>query len=765
MTVQRDASASRPVFVEGHAVNRAAGATQNNALPPTTPHAPTKSANVGRIIHRSLRGHYAVVITLGLLCGAVGGVSAWRLGHAIYESQGLLRIANSRPIVVQSNDINGGMAPYEFDSFMQSQKQVISSRRIVDAAIEDPVWSAMGKAVPQPPDQYFSLNMKVDVRSRSEIIQITVADRDPGTAAAAVTSIVNAYNQYYTDAEKRTDRQRNGVLADNEDALKAEIKRLAAIVEEGSKRFGGSDPELLCTDAVRQVTRLKAVLSDVQAAISAAPTATAGAPASNSTVSPDLVTADLTAEQLSLTDPVIQNLLDEQERAEQNLRRLSSQYGPAHPQVAGANEALAEVRRRVAKRAALDNAYRRPALQNGANSAGHALIGRPIAELKVVEQKLRKQLDEATQTMDSLADARMALVQDEAKLNQAKQDLARVEERMESVRREGAVGGRLEVVSSGDVPISPARDLRPRIAAGAALGGLLSPAALTVLYSLMRRRYRYADDTDADGSPHAAPLLGILPELRKDGSEHMAAASHCVHQIRMSLNALTHRTGSRVYLVTSATAGEGKTTLTMSLGLSFAASRARTLIIDADLVGRKLTGGFDARETEGLHESIATGTIRHRVRRTDSGLYILTAGKAVAADACAIPKAAIRSVIAEARSYFDVILMDSGPIMGSLEASVLAPEVDGVIFAISRGQGRQAAEAAMRRLRGLGANVVGCVFNRAKSYDLAHSNYGSSSRMSLPDAAQQPRAVDQFVTDSFGPVVQAVASAMPGSQN
>jgi capsular exopolysaccharide synthesis family protein len=508
-------------------------------------------------------------------------------------------------------------------------------------------------------------------------------------------------------------------------------------------------------------------LGSVRAAIATAP-----APASpgkkENRQSADAAT-DLSADQLAMADPVMRTLQEEQLHAEQELRRLSGRYGAAYPQVITAKESLDDANDRVARRTALDNEYRRSMPQNGTgpNTAAQGLVGRSLADLKDTEQTLQKQLNDATQRMNALADERLKLEQNQEKLAQSKQDLEKVEARLESVKREGAVGGRLEVVSSGDVPISPAHDIRPRLAAGAALGGLLTPAGLIVLYSLMRRKYRYADDADAQGSADAVPLLGTLPELRKNDSdvESLAIASHCVHQIRMSVNASSSQPGSRTYLITSATAGEGKTTLTMSLGLSFAASRVRTLIIDADLVGRKLTSAFQAREVEGLHESIAAGTIRQRVRRTDSGLYILTAGKAGASDACAIPKAAIRAVIAEARTYFDVILVDSGPIMGSLEASVLAPEVDGVIFAITRGQGRQAADVAIRRLRGLGATVVGCVFNRAKPHDLDHSSYGSSSRMSLPDPASQPRAVNQFVGEGFGPVVQAVAAAMPESQN
>src|SRR6185295_9306504 len=98
------------------------------------------------------------------------------------------------------------------------------------------------------------------------------------------------------------------------------------------------------------------------------------------------------------------------------------------------------------------------------------------------------------------------------------------------------------------------------------------------------------------------------PDLREsDSVEHRAAAARCIHQIRVLLRAWSAGRKSSVYLVTSTTAKEGKTSLTMSLGLSFAASGARTLVIDCDLVGRHFTNALDAGKMRGLHEALEDG--------------------------------------------------------------------------------------------------------------------------------------------------------------
>jgi Mrp family chromosome partitioning ATPase len=341
-------------------------------------------------------------------------------------------------------------------------------------------------------------------------------------------------------------------------------------------------------------------------------------------------------------------------------------------------------------------------------------------------------------------------------------ELESLSKRIEVLRAEGSMGGRLTTISTGEIPLSPDKDRRIPIAAGAAGAGMCLPVGLVLLASLAKRKYRYSDDAHGDASSKF-PLLGILPELDLNSTdgEQMAAAAHSIHQIRVSLRAQAAHDSSSVYLVTSATAGEGKTSLAMSLGLSFAASRVRTLVIDCDLVGQHLTANLQAAELEGLYEALAAGSLKRVIRKTKEGVFVLPVGKVAARHGSSLPAAGLSSLLAQARTYFDVILIDSGPILGSVEAAVVAREVDGVVFAISRGQDHGLVLRAVQRLESLGGRLTGCVFNRASRSDFDRLPYGSSWT-STPIKAGE---VNHRRLERFGPLVQAVAGTMPALHN
>jgi hypothetical protein len=70
-------------------------------------------------------------------------------------------------------------------------------------------------------------------------------------------------------------------------------------------------------------------------------------------------------------------------------------------------------------------------------------------------------------------------------------------------------------------------------------------------------------------------------------------------------------------------------------------------------------------------------------------------------------------LLREAREQFDTVLIDTGPILGSLEAAVMAAEADGVVLVVSRGNQRSSLEAAVAELDALETNVIGAIYNRA----------------------------------------------------
>jgi capsular exopolysaccharide synthesis family protein len=218
-------------------------------------------------------------------------------------------------------------------------------------------------------------------------------------------------------------------------------------------------------------------------------------------------------------------------------------------------------------------------------------------------------------------------------------------------------------------------------------------------------------------------------------------------------------------MVTSASTGDGKTSLTMALGLSFAASGSKTLVIDCDMIGQGLTHRLKADNVPGLIETLNLGTLRGHVRKTASkGLYVLPIGNADAAHAGVLSPQSIKRLMAACREHFDIVVIDTGPILGSLEASVVATETDGVIMAVARGQQHPLVEKAIKHLRAIGANIFGIVFNRAEQRDFQRS-VASASIRSQSAKPNEPRALLPESDESarFGPLARSVASYLPAS--
>jgi hypothetical protein len=90
----------------------------------------------------------------------------------------------------------------------------------------------------------------------------------------------------------------------------------------------------------------------------------------------------------------------------------------------------------------------------------------------------------------------------------------------------------------------------------------------------------------------------------------------------------------------------------------------------------------------------------------------------------------------------------------------MAPEVDGVLFTIARGQERPLVDRSLRQLSMVGARVAGFVFNLAESRDWYRSGHGSSVR-SKGDSRAMVRRTESRETSGFGPLVRAVTLFLP----
>jgi Mrp family chromosome partitioning ATPase len=134
-------------------------------------------------------------------------------------------------------------------------------------------------------------------------------------------------------------------------------------------------------------------------------------------------------------------------------------------------------------------------------------------------------------------------------------------------------------------------------------------------------------------------------------------------------------------------------------------------------------------------------------------LWILPMGSAQAEHAASISPEGFRGVLEQARKRFEVILVDTGPVPGSIESSVAVSQTDGVVMCVSRGEQGPLVRRASEHMRDVGARALGIVFNRATPEDFS-SSYGAMSSPSIPERVREKSGTD---SSQFGPVAAAVA--------
>lgn len=700
-----------------------------------------------RTAQRALRGRYGLAIVLGAIVAAAGAAVGWRMDKPLYESAGLVQIKYSLPPVMKQE--SNSYTPTEiYQAFLQSQQALLTSRRLVDMALQDPAWKSLGIDASPQAIQDFADGLTVQHKNNQDHLRISFVDRDPEVAGAAVKSLINSYAKVYRGQDEQFQKQRLQALEDRRKELQTQLENLQTQIRTISEGIGFANVDPLYEASVQKVLKIQSLLTDIRLA--------------RVLQSPET----LSEQQIAMIDQTMQAYLAERDRWESNLQQLKLQgYGENHRQVLQSRKSLEVINERIA---AYTQDYRGlPVSARGSavsQDRAVAFAGQSREVLQTYEQGIGQLDESARQQMKELAAKRLQIENLEPQEEKVREELEEVTHRMQSLQIESGGGGRLEIISAGETPIAPSRDRRMHMAAIGALGGGLLPAAVLVFLGFVSNRYRYSDETAADLSSHI-PLLGILPML-PDGLSDMETATHAsrsVHQIRVMLQVGKTADKHPAYQVTSASSGEGKTSLTVALGLSYAACGSQTLIIDCDLVGQHLTYGFNAEDRVGLFETLTTGMLREHVMETPhKGLWILPVGRADALDAGIISAGAVAKLVAEARKYFDVVLIDTGPALGSVEAAAVAPEVDGVIFVVSRHQQRPTVERAVRHLSSIGAKQAGMVFNRAEPKDFNRSVYSSGTRSgTVRNRLARISVMENRGFSRFGPLVQSVASCQP----
>ncbi|MBI5266212.1 MAG: CpsD/CapB family tyrosine-protein kinase [candidate division Zixibacteria bacterium] len=189
-------------------------------------------------------------------------------------------------------------------------------------------------------------------------------------------------------------------------------------------------------------------------------------------------------------------------------------------------------------------------------------------------------------------------------------------------------------------------------------------------------------------------------------------------------------------MVTSAMLAEGKSTVAAFLALTAAKKGMKSLLLDADLRRPTAHRLFGMDRDNGLAEVLSgETTVKSVIRKTSLEKFdIITAGRAVPNPSELFDSRAIGNVITEMKFYYDLIVIDSPPVIPVSDPMLLAQEVDGVLLVVKAGATqREVVSRATDILRSQSRKLLGVVLNNMTNqlpyyYDYSHYGYDYAPR-------------------------------------
>jgi succinoglycan biosynthesis transport protein ExoP len=224
--------------------------------------------------------------------------------------------------------------------------------------------------------------------------------------------------------------------------------------------------------------------------------------------------------------------------------------------------------------------------------------------------------------------------------------------------------------------------------------------------------------------------LGVVPRVDEtaiqnilvSGSDNKPAAKpeyHLLENFRIIRTNLIMNSADatlpQVILVTSAMPQEGKTMIAANLAMSFASKGEKTLLIDGDLRRGRLHRVFGAQNKPGLSDVLSKyNTMADACRPTGSeNLTLMTCGKQLNWAAELLDSAGFAKIIQELRSQYQRIIIDSPPVLGLSETSIMQRHADAVMFVIWANHTQiPNVKDAILALQTNGAKFSGFVLNR-----------------------------------------------------
>ena len=539
----------------------------------------------------------------------------------------------------------------------------------------------------------FLNRLVANAEGQSRLITISFESGDPVKAAKIVNELLDAYIQSRLAANWLETR-----LAElGETVRQLETKVLEQRAEVGLLQDGGNDVATL------RLNQLNAEVVRIE-------TQRVATEARYRRVRQLL---DSGADTVSLPEviasPAVQAERSKLAALEARLSDISTQFGDGHRKIVALRSEISETRRNLSQEVRL--------VLNG--------IGNDLGRLLEQETAVKAQLGDAANAMARLNTANLAISQLSTQL-QANRSLYEtlLKRYTETVALRDNQQPDARVISDAQVPLSPSFPKEARTLALASIGSV--GFGLFLVFMAERFRCRLSNREDAERHlgttvlavpevPRLRRMMSLAVQVEEMEVPPLSEAGSAFQRLRAIMALDNGRRMPQVILVTSAAAGEGKTTVAVCMTIASVSSGQRTLLIDCDFRQPRIHRVANIRNDVGLNELLAgLAALEDVVVPLSPILSVLPNGTMRNGSLDMLNSERMRQILAALSKQYDQIILDSGAALQWSEPLLLGGLAERTILVTRRNWTKQEdAALAASQLMLYGAELGPAVFNRA----------------------------------------------------
>lgn len=674
---------------------------------------------------RALGRRWFLFLVVGTVAATGAAAAAWFLLAPKHNAFAQLHVAATAPrMVFKTADSTEGRN--DFLTYMRTQSARIKSRYVLNAALKADGVKRLPLVTEQTdPVAWLDEELKVEYTDNSEILTVSLAGREPQSVVALVNAVTQAYLQEIENQERKLRSRRVAELDNIYVAAKEKLRVKRETLRRRADELGTSDSQAMTQRQLIQLSSLGEIRKQ------------------HGQVRFDLLQAQgrLTAHELRIKNPgpiavpesVIEERLALDEVARQHRSRLNRLQEiirdyELHAQNPNENTlvrarthheaAKKEIdKRRAAIEETLAAEHRRK--QQAELQASVDGLKDTVAVLLQQEKSLREEMDRLNKDAEKIGRTSTEVELLGSEIKQEEKLSQQVADELEALQVELRSPNRVNLAQEAALqPISMKKQIAATVVA--ALAALAGVGMAIGWWEFLRRRVHTPEEVSQGLGLRVVGAVPMLSLTRGRGEEADERVRESIHSIRALLLREARLMGTHAVMITSADTGEGKTTLAGQLATSLAQAGQRTLLVDGDLRGPTLHQLFETAAQPGLTEVLlGEVALEDAVRPTSiEHLSFLPAGEWDNGVVKALAGDAMPQVIERLKQQFDLILIDSHPVLETTDSLLIGQHVDAALLSLLREVSQvPRVQAAIQQLGNMGIRVLGAVVNGVRSGD------------------------------------------------